>query len=158
MCIINIHAYNRPEVHTVFWAHTYIQQKHCICYQAAIWLRVQCNWAVIYQWVGCKGSLCANGWGRNTMTLSSCQWLPLQAQSAKVRVQGAKVRTCISASWKGMQQQHATPTTTITDQLTISTGAGGVNDAAIIATCIRAHNSNHASMPLHKLQWLLHRA
>ena len=51
MCIINIHAYNRPKVHTVFSAHTYIQQKHCICYQAAIWVRVQCNWAIIYQWV-----------------------------------------------------------------------------------------------------------
>ena len=60
-------------------------------------------------------------------------------QGAKVRVQGAKVRTSISASRSGMQQQHATPTTTTTtDQLRISTGDGGVHDAAIIATCIRS--------------------
>ena len=43
-----------------------------------------------------------------------------------------------------MQQQHATPTTTVTDQLRISTGAGGVHDAAIIATCIRAHIKGRA--------------
>ena len=42
-----------------------------------------------------------------------------------------------------MQKQHATLTTTTTiDQLRVSTGAGGVHDAAIITTCVRAHNSN----------------
>ena len=41
-----------------------------------------------------------------------------------------------------MQQQHGTPTTTTSDQLWISTGAGGVHNSAIIATCIRARNSN----------------
>ena len=71
-----------------------------------------CNW---WNHRGCKWSLCANSWERNT-------------------------RTSISASWNGMQ--HATPTTTTTDQLRISTGAGGVHDAAIIATCVRANNSN----------------
>ena len=65
-----------------------------------------------------------------------------QAQGAKVRVQGAKLRTSISTSRNGMQQQHATPTTTTIDQLRISTSAGGVHDAAMIATCVRAHNSN----------------
>ena len=56
--------------------------------------------------------VCANGWGRNTTTVNFCQWEPLRAQGAKVRVQGAKVRTSISASRSGMQQQHATPTST----------------------------------------------
>ena len=57
----------------------------------------------------------------------------------KDRVQGAKVRTSISASWNGMQQQHATPSTTATNQLRISTEAVGVHNAAIIAICIM-HN------------------
>ena len=83
----------------------------------------------------CASGDCANSRGRNSTTVSCCWWQPPQAQGAKVRVQGAKVRSSISASRKGMQQQHATPTTTTTDQLRISTGAGGVHDAAIIATC-----------------------
>ena len=100
----------------------------------------------------CKSSICACGWNEKHHR-RKLQWvtpprvqgesLPLQAQGAKVRVQGAKVRTSISASWNRMQQQHATPTTTTTtEQLRISTGAGGVHDAAIIATCVRAHNSD----------------
>ena len=93
---------------------------------------------------GCKGSLCANGWGRNTTTVSCRWWLPLQAQGGKVRVQGAKVRTSISTSRNGIQQQHTTPTTTNIDQLGISTGTGGVHDAAINATCVRAHNKGRA--------------
>ena len=60
-----------------------------------------------------------------------CKLLPVTTTQA----QGAKVRTSISARQNGMQQQHATPTTTTTDQLRISTGAGGVHHAAIIATC-----------------------
>ena len=51
-------------------------------------------------------------------------------------MQGAKVRTSISTFCIGMQQQNATPTTTTTDQLKISTGAGAVHDAAIIANCV----------------------
>ena len=98
----------------------------------------------------CKWSLCANGWGRNTTTVSCCWWQPLQAQGAKVRVQGAKVRTSISPSQSGIQQQHANPTTTTTDQLRISTSAAGVHDAAIFVTCVWAHNSNsfHALPPM----------
>ena len=38
-------------------------------------------------------------------------------QGAKVRTEDAKVRASISASWYGMQQQHATTTTTISDQI-----------------------------------------
>ena len=52
-----------------------------------------------------------------------------------------------------MQQQHATPTTTITDQLRISTGAGGVHDAAIVATCVRAHIKGRTRKEL-QLWWL----
>ena len=52
-----------------------------------------------------------------------------------------------------MQHQHATPTNSTSDQIKISTGAGGMHDAAIIAielACVRAHNSNsfHA-LPLY---------
>ena len=39
-----------------------------------------------------------------------------------------------------MQQQPATPTTITTNQLRINTDAIGVHNAAIIATCVRAHN------------------
>ena len=102
----------------------------------------------------CKWSLCANGCGRNTTIVSCCQWQPPQAQ-------GAKVRTSISASWNRMQQQPATPTTTTTDQLMISTSVGGGHDVAIIATSIRAGHGRNlfgSCVPLHKLQWLLHRA
>ena len=67
----------------------------------------------------------------------------MQAQGAKVRVQGAKVRTSICASWKGMQQQYATPITTTSYQLRISTAVGRVHDAAITATCVSAgHGRN----------------
>ena len=96
----------------------------------------------------CKWSLCANGWGRNTTTLSCCQWQPPQAQ-------GAKVRNSISASRNGMQQQHATPTTTTLSQLRISTRVGGVHNAAISVTCARAGPGGNC-VPLRKLQWLLH--
>ena len=47
-----------------------------------------------------------------------------------------KVRTSIGASWSGLHRQHAA-TTTNTDQIRTSTGATGVNDAAINATCVR---------------------
>ena len=100
--------------------------------------------------------------GETSPTVSCCRWLPLQAQSAKVRVQDAKVRTSISASRSRMQQQHATPTiTTTTDQLRISTGACGEHDAAIIATRVRAHIKDRAwkeleLCALRQLQWLLH--
>ena len=57
---------------------------------------------------------------------------------SKVRVQGVKVRTSISVGLSRMQQQHATPTTTTTNQLRISTASIEVYDAAAIATCIRA--------------------
>ena len=56
----------------------------------------------------------------------------------------------MSASRSRMQQQHATPTTTTIDQLRISTGAGGVHDATIIATCVRAHIKGRAWK---ELQW-----
>ena len=88
----------------------------------------------------CKYGICASGWmekhhqckllwvkppcvqveslcqhlRENHHHISCCQWQPPQAQSAKVRVQGAKVRPSSSASQSGMQQQHATPTTTTT--------------------------------------------
>ena len=70
----------------------------------------------------------------------------------KVQRSGCKVQRSGPAQ-NGMQQQHATPATATTDQLRISTSADGVHDAAIIATCVRAHNSNsfHA-LPL--LWWL----
>ena len=54
-------------------------------------------------------------------------------QGAKVRTQGAKVRASISASRYGMQQQHATPTTTTSDRI-----GPAQHDAAISATCVRA--------------------
>ena len=60
-----------------------------------------------------------------------CKW------SVCAKGQGTRCKG-ISVSWSGMQQQHATPTTTTTNQLRISTGAIGVNDPAIIATCVRA--------------------
>ena len=78
---------------------------------------------------GCKWSLCANGWGRNINTVSCLQWQPPQAQ-------GAKVRTSISASRNGMQEQHATPTTTTSDQLRISTGAGRRMKNDLAACCV----------------------
>ena len=53
-----------------------------------------------------------------------------------------------------MLQLHATPTTTTTNQLRISTGTVGRHNAAIIATGIRACKGKH--VPLHKLHWLLH--
>ena len=56
-----------------------------------------------------------------------------QAQGAKVRMQGAKIRASISASQYRMQQQHATTTTIITTQM-----QAAQHDAAITATCIRA--------------------
>ena len=100
----------------------------------------------------CKWSICANSWGRNTTTISCCWWQPPQAQGAKVRISS-------STSQSRMQQQHATPTTTTTELLRISTCTGGVHNAAIIATFIRAHNSNSFNaLPLCKLQWLLHHA
>ena len=91
--------------------------------------------------------VCANGWGTNTTIVSCCWWQPLQAQGAKGQGAGCKGQDQHQARQNGMQQQHATPTTTTTDQLRISTSAGGVHDAAIIATCVGAHNSFHA-LPL----------
>ena len=84
-----------------------------------IW-QLQCIYHV------CKWSICANSWSRNATIVSCCWWQLLHTQSAKDRVQGAKVRTSTSASLRGMQQQHATPPTTATDQIRISTGASGV--------------------------------
>ena len=81
----------------------------------------------------CKWSICANSWGRNATIISCCWWqLPHtqgakdKVQGAKDKVQGAKIRTSISASLRGMQQQHATPLITATDQIRISTDASGV--------------------------------
>ena len=124
----------------------------------------------------CKSSICTSGWKEKhhrhklqwvkpprVQVESLCQRLRKKHHHRKLlpvattantrckghRVQGAKVRTSISASQNGMQQQHAAPTITTTDQLRISTGTGGVHNAAIIATCVRAHhcNSFHA-LPL----------
>ena len=51
-----------------------------------------------------------------------------------------KARTSISASRNEIQQQHATTN----NQHRISTGAGGVHDAAIIAACVREHIKGRA--------------
>ena len=51
----------------------------------------------------------------------------------KHKVQGAKVRSSMSASKSEIQKQQASPTSN-TDLLRISMGAVGVHDAAIIAT------------------------
>ena len=62
------------------------------------------------------------------------QGAKVRVQGAKVRAQGAKVRASISASRYGMQQQHATTTTT-----TPSDRIGPAqHDAAISATCMWA--------------------
>ena len=70
-----------------------------------------------------------------------------QVQSAEVRMQGAKVRASISTSWYGMQQKHATATTTTTDEI-----GPGQHDA-ISATCVRASRFvGEMRGPSHKLQ------
>ena len=75
-----------------------------------------------------------------TTTCASGMFAPVerreisQAQGAKVRTQGAKVRASISASRYGMQQQHATTTTTTTSDRI----GPAQHDAAISATCVRA--------------------
>ena len=58
----------------------------------------------------------------------------------KVQRPGCKVQRSgpASAQVGTVCNNNVTPTTTTTDQLRISTGTGGVHDAASIATCIRA--------------------
>ena len=58
-----------------------------------------------------------------------------------------------AVGWRFARSTNATPTTTTTDQLRISTG--GVHNAAIIATCVRAHNKGRAQKEL-ELRALTH--
>ena len=58
----------------------------------------------------------------------------------KVMVQDAKVRVSISASQSGMQQQPATPSTTATNQLRISTDAVGVRPSLVNARGARGRD------------------
>ena len=68
----------------------------------------------------------------------------------RCKSQGArrKGQDQISANRRGTQQQHATPTTTTTDQFRNSTGVGGVHNAEIIVTCVRTgHGRNLNCVP-----------
>ena len=58
----------------------------------------------------------------------------------KVMVQGAKVSISISASQSGMQQQPATPSTTATNQLRISTDDVGVRPSLVNARGARGRD------------------
>ena len=94
----------------------------------------------------CKQSICASGWKEKhhqcklqwvmTTTCASEVFAPVDGRKSPP-VQSAKVSTSTKASW--MWQQHATTITTTTHQIRTSTGAVGVPDAAISATCVRAY-------------------
>ena len=82
------------------------------------------------------------------------KWVPVTTTvRTRCKGQGARCKgqDQLSASRSGMQQQHATPITTTTDQFRISTGAGGVHNAAIIVTCVRVHSSNFLGQGMEEL-------
>ena len=63
-----------------------------------------------------------------------CQWVEGKTPPAQVAM--GETTTCasgLSASWYGMQQQHATTITTTSDRI-----GAAQHDAAISATCVRA--------------------
>ena len=81
----------------------------------------------------CKWTICSSGWmikhhqhKLQLVTINTCasgMFAPFerretpQVQGTKVKMQDAKVRASISTSRQGIQQQHATTTTTSTDQI-----------------------------------------
>ena len=122
------------------------------------------HWRKLQWWnhCGCKGSLCQ----RLREKHDHRKLLPVTTTaSARCKGQGARCKGQDQHQRKSEQDAatNATPTTTTTDQLRISASAGGVRNAEIIATCVRAHKKGRAwkelenCVPLRKLQWLLHR-
>ena len=91
-------------------------------------------------------SASADGWkNTNSTSCSRCRPPRVQVEYLHQLIEGdphqCKVQGQDSTrtSWSRMQQQHATTTTTTTHQIRTNTGAVRVPDAAIRATCIRAH-------------------
>ena len=76
-----------------------------------------------------------------------------------MHAQGAKNRTSTSASLRGMQQQHATPPTTATDQIRFSTDVGGVMvEMQQSLQLTKGHTLSIPSMSCRyaSCKWLLH--